>query len=409
MGRENPGAVGSHAAPQLMASTFDHAGRSAESRIGDEISSSPVVAVEGLSKTFRTRHGESFALREMNMVVRKGEFLVLLGASGCGKTTLLRCIAGLEVPESGTITINSRLVFASHERVMVPPERRGLGMVFQSYALWPHMTVFENIAYPLRNRGVSKAETRDRARSALDMVGLLTRADSYPGQLSGGQQQRISLARATVGSTQLILFDEPLSNIDTQLRETLRLDLLALHRDLGFAAIYVTHDQMEAMAVADRIVLMDQGRVLQEGAPEDIYHDPHSITAATFTGATNRVAGIVESIDGDRCMLQTALGVVAGTLKERGAEITRGSEAVALFRPDALEIEHTVSDGPNNWNCELERTVFLGSQHQWMLKSSQGGIRLSGRGPSQPTATAGSYVIAGAHSRDVYIFKRDSD
>ncbi|MDE3078339.1 MAG: ABC transporter ATP-binding protein, partial [Chloroflexota bacterium] len=234
------------------------------------------VAVRNLTKVYHTRRGPVLALDNVSLEIAAGEILVLLGPSGCGKTTLLRCIAGLERPDSGELYVQGRPVFSSSTHVWLPPERRQLSMVFQSYALWPHMTVFENVAYPLRNVKVPAAEVRERTEAVLGVVGLGAYAPAYPGQLSGGQQQRVALARAIVANEGVVLFDEPLSNLDAKVRERLRVDLLALQRDIGFSALYVTHDQTEATALGDRIAVMSTGRMAQSGTPVEIYDRPSS-------------------------------------------------------------------------------------------------------------------------------------
>ena len=212
----------------------------------------PTVEVRGLSRTFRSHRAAVVAVDNLSLEVRQGEMLVLLGPSGCGKTTLLRSIAGLETPDSGEIAVNGRLVYSSSKRVLVPPERRGASMVFQSYALWPHMTVGDNVAYALRSQRVEKSEIAGRTASALDTVGCLPFKERFPHQLSGGQQQRVALARAIASHHGVILFDEPLSNVDAKVRERLRIELLELQRRIGFSAVYVTHDQTEAMVIASR-------------------------------------------------------------------------------------------------------------------------------------------------------------
>jgi len=224
-----------------------------------------LVDIAGVSKSFRSRHSTVTALGDVSMLVQEGEFVVLLGPSGCGKTTLLRSVAGLEKPDRGRIEIAGRTVFDSAQKIAVPPENRGLSMVFQSYALWPHMTVFDNIAYPLRNR--KRPDVKGHVGRALEMVRCGELASRYPGQLSGGQQQRVALARALASGDQLILFDEPLSNVDAKVREAVRFELLNLQRELGFSALYVTHDQSEATALAHKIVVMRQGAVAQIGTP----------------------------------------------------------------------------------------------------------------------------------------------
>ena len=247
------------------------------------------VQVENLSKTFASRKSRVRVLDKLSLEVRTGEMLVLLGPSGCGKTTLLRCIAGLEQADEGTILLAGKTVANAQRGIFVPPEKRGVGMVFQNYALWPHMTVAANVEFPLRARGLRSAIDAGRAREVLDIVQCGHLADRYPPQLSGGQQQRISLARALASRPEVMLLDEPLSNLDALLRIELRAQLRQLHRSLAFTGIYVTHDQIEAMNLGTRIVVMRNGRVEQIGAPETIYSRPANEYVAEFLGMRNRL------------------------------------------------------------------------------------------------------------------------
>ncbi|HTM76427.1 MAG TPA: ABC transporter ATP-binding protein [Devosia sp.] len=230
------------------------------------------IRVRNLIKSFRRQGGggEVIPVNAVSLDVAADEMLVLLGPSGCGKTTLLRCIAGLERPDSGEIFINDEPVYSSEKGIFLPPDKRPISMVFQSYALWPHMTLFENVAYPLRARNVKGDDIRRRTLETLDVVGLAALANQYPGQISGGQQQRVALARAVVSQTGVVLFDEPLSNVDARVREQLRLEIRRMQRAFGFSGLYVTHDQSEAMAVADRIAVLNDGHMEQIGTPEDV-------------------------------------------------------------------------------------------------------------------------------------------
>jgi iron(III) transport system ATP-binding protein len=237
--------------------------------------------------TLVVAYGGVRAVDAVSFTVEPGEHLTLLGPSGCGKTTTLRAVAGLERPASGRIAIAGKTVFDGATRIDAPPEARGLSMVFQSYAIWPHMTVAENVAFPLRARGVSRAETRAAVARALALVDLAGFADRPATRLSGGQQQRVALARAVAFGTDTVLFDEPLSNLDAQLRVQMRTELAELQRQLGFAAIYVTHDQDEAFALSHRILLMRAGRIEQQGTPADLYATPATRFAASFMGVRN--------------------------------------------------------------------------------------------------------------------------
>lgn len=240
--------------------------------------SSFALEIEGLDYAYRDQK----VLSAINLSVRRGELVALLGPSGCGKTTLLNLIAGLLRASAGTIRINGAVAADGREKVFMPPEQRGLGMVFQDYALWPHMTIGRNVAFPLEMRGVSRSERRARVSQALTRVGLEDLENRMPSELSGGQQQRAAVARAIVGEPCLVLFDEPLSNLDRELRESLAEDLSALIRKLGLTAVYVTHDQSEAFMLADRIVVMRKGRIKQDASPEDLVKRPADPETAAF-------------------------------------------------------------------------------------------------------------------------------
>ncbi|MEX2631016.1 MAG: ABC transporter ATP-binding protein [Tistlia sp.] len=293
----------------------------------------PRIVVRNLVKRFRTRRGDVLALDDVSLEIGVSEKVVLLGPSGCGKTTLLRCVAGLEEPDSGEIEINGTLVFSSRKRVSVPPEQRGISMVFQSYALWPHLTVMDNVAYPLVNQRVPRDQIRQRVEKALAMVGCEALLQRYPAQLSGGQQQRVSLARAVVGSDGVVLFDEPLSNVDAKVREQLRVELVAMQRRLGFSALYVTHDQTEATALGHRIAVMGMGKVAQVGAPRDIYERPCSRYVANFVGAVNELPGRVVERNGLEVAVETAVGRIVSS---NGGDFQPGAEVVVMVRPEHL-------------------------------------------------------------------------
>ena len=236
------------------------------------------VNIQNVTKAF----GDNVVLREFNATFRDGEFITLLGPSGCGKTTMLRIIAGFEKPTRGEVYIDGTLV--SGGKTFVPPEKRGIGMVFQSYAVWPHMNVFDNVAYPLTIRHVSKAEIKASVERVLGIVHLNQYAERFPNQLSGGQQQRVALARALVAEPKLLLLDEPLSNLDAKLRESMRFEIKEIQRKLGITVVYVTHDQTEAMAMSDRIFLINRGDIQQCGTPQEIYNSPVNQFVADFLG-----------------------------------------------------------------------------------------------------------------------------
>ena len=248
------------------------------------------VTLKHITKAF----GKNVVVRDVDQVIRGGEFITLLGPSGCGKTTILRMIAGFEKPTEGEIWFDDRLI--SGGKTFVPPEKRGIGMVFQNYAVWPHMTVRENTSYPLTIRKCPKEELKERVDKALSLMNLTEYADRLPSQLSGGQQQRVALARAMVAEPELLLLDEPLSNLDAKLRESMRFEIKRLQETLGITVIYVTHDQTEAMAMSDRIFVINRGEVRQTGTPEEIYNHPADPFVADFLGKVDFFRG--EAKDG---------------------------------------------------------------------------------------------------------------
>jgi len=247
------------------------------------------VTIKHITKAF----GDNVVLREFNETFQEGEFITLLGPSGCGKTTMLRIIAGFEKPTSGELYIDDQLV--SGGKTFVPPEKRSIGMVFQSYAVWPHMNVFDNVAYPLTIKKINKAEIKKNVDRVLGIVHLSQYAQRFPNQLSGGQQQRVALARALVAAPKLLLLDEPLSNLDAKLRESMRFEIKEIQRQLGITVVYVTHDQTEAMAMSDRIFLINRGIVQQSGTPEEIYNTPANQFVADFLGKVDFFKGEVQN------------------------------------------------------------------------------------------------------------------
>ena len=305
-----------------------------------------------LHKTF----GAVTALSGVSFSIRPGEFVTLLGPSGCGKSTILRILAGIETPTRGAVTIGGETVNDTERRILVPPERRDLSMVFQSYAVWPHMTVAANVAFPLRYRGVPRRERRGRVTEALRAVRMEEYVDRYPHQLSGGQQQRVAVARSIVGHPALLLLDEPLSNLDARLREDMRVELKRLHLELGLTMLYVTHDQSEALAMSDRILVMDHGLVLQEGAPEDVYRSPRSLTVARFLGVKNIVAGRVSGAG----VVEALGGLLPATLAEPMAP---GTDATVAIRPDGFSAAEEGSSRPSV-SGEIRLAQFLGGSYE---------------------------------------------
>ncbi|MSP89659.1 MAG: ABC transporter ATP-binding protein [Alphaproteobacteria bacterium] len=252
-----------------------------------------MISIRGLHKTFSSDAENVAALKNINLSIDAGKFFTLLGPSGCGKSTLLRCIAGLETPDSGEIVVEDTVMFSSTDGVNVPPNRRQIGMVFQSYAIWPHMTVHQNVAFPLEVQG--KADRERRVQDALRLVGLAELGGRYASRLSGGQQQRVALARALVAEPRILLLDEPLSNLDAALREQMRAELRRIQEDLKVTTVYVTHDQIEALSLSDDIALMRAGEVSEVASPEALYSAPRSEFAAEFIGGANIIKGGVRA------------------------------------------------------------------------------------------------------------------
>jgi iron(III) transport system ATP-binding protein len=298
----------------------------------------PVLRIDDLHKHFHLP-GEKrvTAVDGISLAVNRGEFLVLLGPSGCGKTTLLRCVAGLDHPDSGRVAISGRPVYDSSSALNLPPERRYVSMIFQTYALWPHMTAAQNIAYPLRTRGVKRSEIRERVERVLDLVDVSAQANRYPNQMSGGQQQRVALARALVSESELVLFDEPLSNIDAKVREQLREEMLEMQRTIGFTALYVTHDQSEAMHLAHRIAVLDSGHIAQLDTGRAIYTRPSSRYVARFIGRANETTGRVDTVDGERLSVTSPFGQATAVLS--GEAIEPGEACVLSWRPENARVE----------------------------------------------------------------------
>jgi len=312
-----------------------------------------VVRVHLLTKIFRTAGDAVRALDRVDLEVQEKEFFVLLGLSGSGKTTLLRCVAGLEKPEEGEIALGERTVSAAQRGIFVPPEDRALGMVFQSYAVWPHMTVFDNVAFPLANgrKKLPRTAIRPKVMGALELVQLAALADRPVPFLSGGQQQRVALARALAVEPKILLMDEPLSNLDARLREEVRDEIRGLAKKLGITVLYVTHDQVEAMALADRIAVMSGGKILQIGGPQELYHSPQNRTVGAFLGSMNEFAGQVE---GKGCV-RTDLGMVqCGSLNGSLREV------VVAIRPEDVSLSPASSGLPNEFPARLVSSLFLG-------------------------------------------------
>ena len=324
-----------------------------------------------------------FAVNDVGFEVAEGELFTLLGPSGCGKTTTLRSIAGLEKPDSGTIAVGTRTLFsagAGEKSVNVPANERELGMVFQSYAIWPHMTVFDNVAFPLqvqrRKQRPSKQDIFERVTRVLETMELREYADRQATKLSGGQQQRLALARALVIEPALLLLDEPLSNLDAKLRESLRYELKRLQRELGITTIYVTHDQIEALALSSNIAVMREGSIVQLGKPREIYQNPRNKFVAEFIGTSNIIHGTVLSRQGDRYTIETTAGRI---VLDSAADVTTGAEVIASIRPECVKISTSPPPAQANvWTGSVLTRAFLGDAVDHVVGVGKHEIRARG-------------------------------
>ncbi len=334
------------------------------------------VTVERLTMFY----GAVPAVRGIDFHVAPGRMVTLLGPSGCGKTTTLRCIAGLEVPTAGRITVAERVVFDDASNTFVEPERRNIGMVFQSYAIWPHMTVGGNVGFPLAIAGVSKDEVQERTHAALEMVGLGDLQRRSAADLSGGQQQRVALARALVHEPSVVLFDEPLSNLDANLRERMRSELQLLQTRLGFTAIFVTHDQKEALSLSDHVVIMNKGLIEQAGSPQEIFANPATAFTARFLGYSNVFPGRVAAI-GDAGVVQIDLGdsLRLSAVWRSPQPPRNGEDCTGAFRADRVTVRPaSQQSGENVFTGEVETAAFLGTSFDYAIKSGKLEIEAEG-------------------------------
>jgi iron(III) transport system ATP-binding protein len=322
-----------------------------------------MLDVKNLSKTFIAERREVRAIDRVSFEVPRGMMFTLLGPSGCGKTTTLRSVAGLESPDSGEIRVDGALVYSSESNVRVKANARGFGMVFQSYAIWPHMTVFQNAAFPLQVPGrkskLSRKQVEDEVARVLEIVALSGYEGRRATQLSGGQQQRLALARALIAKPPLLLLDEPLSNLDAKLRERMRFELKQLQRDLGITSVYVTHDQSEALALSHSIAVMNEGRIVQIGTPREIYERPTDNFVAEFVGTANFILGEVlgPGAEPSSQVLSTLHGnLVLSGVGARG----KGDKLTVSVRPEHLVVTRDAASGPNSWPAVVDTQVFLG-------------------------------------------------
>jgi iron(III) transport system ATP-binding protein len=332
-----------------------------------------VLNVSGLCTEYADERGNVIrAAQDVSFEVPAGKLFTLLGPSGCGKTTTLRSIAGLEKPRSGEISVGGTLIYSSRSNVFIPPNRRGLGMVFQSYAIWPHMTVFENAAFPLQvsKSRISRKEIEAKVARVLKVVALEEMAEREATNLSGGQQQRLALARALVMEPPLLLLDEPLSNLDAKLRERMRFELKRLQRELGITTVYVTHDQSEALALSHSIAVMNHGQIQQTGAPREIYERPGNQFVADFIGTTNFLRATVDGPDAAAGFYRVASEV--GRLKVRAVDaLEPGMKVVISVRPEDIRLSETRPSGDNVLEGTVHTKVFLGESVDFEVKINE--------------------------------------
>jgi iron(III) transport system ATP-binding protein len=358
------------------------------------------VDVSGLRMVYRDRNGaEVTALDGVDLHVPGGQFWVLLGPSGCGKTTLLRCLAGLERPRAGTISIDGAIA-VDDGQVRLSAQERPVGMVFQSYALWPHMTVAQNVAYPLtvvpRRRRLGRNEIEARVAQVTDAMQIGHLRDRNIGQLSGGQQQRVALARAVVAGNEVVLFDEPLSNIDAKVREQLRIELKTMQREFGFTAIYVTHDQAEAMDLADQIVVLDHGEIVQIGSPREIYYRPRTCHVAEFIGTSNMFTGVIEWAADESLVATTDAGAFPVHAGRCGDSVAVASRAHDWWLAPAS------SEREGGMPGRIVAASLLGHYCDYIVEV--GSLRVHVWADDLPWADAGREVVVGCDRAKAQVF-----
>jgi len=346
------------------------------------------MATLELSDLAKSYDGNALALDHIDLTIEHGELVALLGPSGCGKTTTLRLVAGFLEPDAGTVRVGGDII--ASPKLMVPPERRRMSMIFQSYAIWPHKTIFQNVAYGLKYRGVGRADAADKVRRMLDVVQLGHLSERYPGELSGGQQQRVALARALVVEPEILLLDEPLSNLDANLREEMRFEIRRLHDEFQFTSVYVTHDQSEAMVIADRICVMNQGRIEQVGSPSEIYERPRTRFVADFVGKTNLLSGSLKG----KNEFDLGSGVVLPVTSEAAAAAS-GDVCVSL-RPHDIILRAPGGgdvDGYRTYAGTIEACFYFGEHLDYQVRVGDGCELRVITQPGKPIATGSAVDV----------------
>ncbi len=354
------------------------------------------IKLQNISKSF----GKTTVLDNISLEIKKGELFFLLGPSGCGKTTLLRIIAGFHRPDQG------RVFFDDRDITELPPHRRNTGMVFQHYALWPHLSVSENLAFGLKMHGLTAAERDRRVKKVLQMIQLEPHANRSPNQLSGGQQQRVALGRALVLEPDLVLLDEPLSNLDAKLRLEMREQILELHQRLALTMIYVTHDQSEALSLADQVAIMNQGKIQQMGTPRQIYHHPANAFIANFIGETNFIKGQIRSIQTE-IEIETEVGLIYAP--KNSTELKVGDPVHCSIRPEKLCILDPGVTTRNTFSGIIERLIYLGNHEQYFLRLANGKLlQVLEYNIEFAKAEVGTTARAGCNLKDVDILKQEA-
>ncbi|HXG52339.1 MAG TPA: ABC transporter ATP-binding protein [candidate division Zixibacteria bacterium] len=357
------------------------------------------VTLTGLTKRF----AETAAVEDLHLEIADGEFVSLLGPSGCGKSTTLRLIAGFLQPDAGEIRVGGGLV--SSPSVLVPPERRSMSMIFQSYAVWPHMTVAQNVAYGLKFKKLSRREMDRRVERFLKLVRLESLKDRYPAELSGGQQQRVALARALVVEPQILLMDEPLSNLDANLREEMRFEIRRLHEEVRITTVYVTHDQAEAMATSDRIAVLNAGRIIQVGAPTEIFDRPKTRFVAEFVGKTNILSGRFEGAD-------TLLLGNGGRVRVAGNGGPSGGEGIVCLRPHNIVLAAGESEarqledrGYNVFSGVIRRSIYFGDAIDYTIELPSSPVALRVLAPPSQRYALNQPIYAAARPEHCVVLK----
>ncbi len=327
------------------------------------------IRIRALNKRYHSEGKTIAALDNVDLLIPANRIFTLLGPSGCGKTTLLRCIVGLEMPDSGEIAIGDEVVYSSEKGIYVPSEKRGLGMVFQTYAIWPHMNVFDNVAYPLQTRKVPAEEIRHRVEKTLHFVQLDGFENRPATKLSGGQQQRVALARALVAEPKVILFDEPLSNLDAKLREETRKELRSFLTELAITAVYVTHDRIEALSLSDTVAVMRSGKIVELGTPREIYFASDRRFVADFIGRANFIAGTAAGVEDGFIRIDSAIGPIACGRKDG---VPPGTAVTVCVRPEFIRVfpgDHPA--GRNVFRGKVESLIFVGDAYEGEIRVGQ--------------------------------------